>query len=126
MRLDAQCSPEPDILIVRDERTHLMTPQRLEGPADMVIEIVSESDPGFDYREKLPRYREAKIEEIWIVNPFNQTVLVDKLTSGGYVSKELSSGRLDSQVVSGFWIEISWLWQVKLPSTVRCAREILS
>jgi Uma2 family endonuclease len=54
MRLDAQWSPEPDILIVRDSRTDLMSPQRLEGPADMVIEIVSESDPGFDYREKHP------------------------------------------------------------------------
>jgi len=125
MRLDAQWSPEPDILIVRDSRTDLMSPQRLEGPADMVIEIVSESDPGFDYREKQPRYREARIEEIWIVNPFNQTVFVDKLGAGGYVSKELSSGKLDSQVISGFWIEASWLWQEKLPSTLRCIREIL-
>jgi len=125
MRLDAQWSPEPDILIVRDSRTDLMSPQRLEGPADMVIEIVSESDPGFDYREKQPRYREARIEEIWIVNPFNQTVFVDKLGAGGYVSKELPSGKLDSQVISGFWIEASWLWQEKLPSTLRCIREIL-
>ena len=125
LRLDAQWSPEPDILIVRDSRTDLMSPQRLEGPADMVIEIVSESDPGFDYREKQPRYREARIEEIWIVNPFNQTVFVDKLGAGGYVSKELPSGKLDSQVISGFWIEASWLWQEKLPSTLRCIREIL-
>ena len=125
MRLDAQWSPEPDILIVRDSRTDLMSPQRLEGQADMVIEIVSESDPGFDYREKQPRYREARIEEIWIVNPFNQTGFVDKLGAGGYGSKELSSGKLDSQVISGFWIEASWLWQEKLPSTLRCIREIL-
>ena len=125
MRLDAQWSPEPDILVVRDSRTDLMSPQRLEGPADMVIEIVSESDPGFDYREKHPRYREARIEEIWIVNPFNQTVFVDKLGVGGYVSKELSSGKLDSQVISGFWIDVFWLRQEKLPSTLRCIREIL-
>jgi len=31
-----------------DARRHLMKSQRLEGPADMVIEIASESDPGLD------------------------------------------------------------------------------
>src|SRR5881628_1398005 len=44
MRLDASWSPEPDILVVRESRRHLMTAQRLEGPADMVVEIASESD----------------------------------------------------------------------------------
>ena len=61
MRLDARWSPEPDVLVVREGRRHLMTPHRVEGPADMVIEIASESDPSLDYREKLPRYREAGI-----------------------------------------------------------------
>src|SRR5207247_1363422 len=70
MRLDASWSPEPDLLVVRESRRHLMTSQRLDGPADMVVEIASESDPGLDYREKLPRYRQAGIEEIWIVDPF--------------------------------------------------------
>ncbi len=65
MRLDPKWSPEPDILVVRESKRHLMTRGRLEGPADFVIEIASESDPGLDTREKLPRYREAGIEEIW-------------------------------------------------------------
>ena len=64
MRLDPKWSPEPDIVVIVDARRHLMKSRRLEGPADMVIEIASESDPGLDYREKLPRYREAEIPEI--------------------------------------------------------------
>ena len=62
----------------------------------MVIEIVSESDPGFDYREKHPRYREARIEEIWIVNPFNQTVFVDKL------GERYKSGKYHGEKVPAF------------------------
>jgi Uma2 family endonuclease len=124
MRLDAHWSPEPDILVVRESRRHLMTPQRLEGPADMVIEIASESDPGLDYREKLPRYREAGIDEIWIVNPFERRVLAETKTAGAYNARSLSSGRLASTVVPGFSIEVSWLWQEELPSTVRCLREM--
>jgi Uma2 family endonuclease len=125
MRLDAKRSPEPDILVVREHRRQLMTPRRLEGPADMVIEIVSESDPGLDYREKLPRYRQAGIEEIWIINPFENEILAEVNTLTGYATQVLSSGRLESKVLSGFWIEVSWLWQEELPSTLACLREIM-
>jgi Uma2 family endonuclease len=125
MRLDANWSPEPDILVVREHRRHLMTARRLEGPADMVIEIASESDPGLDYREKLPRYRQAGIEEIWIINPFENEVLVEVKTTAGYATQVLPSGRLESKVLPGFWIEVSWLWQEELPPTLRCLREIV-
>ena len=126
MRLDERWSPEPDLMVVRDERRHLLGKNRLEGPADFVIEIASESDPGLDAREKLPRYREAGIDEIWLVNPFDQTVLVEVREPGGYASQRLATGRLTSRVVPGFWIEVGWLWQERLPSTLACLREILA
>jgi Uma2 family endonuclease len=125
MRLDPRWSPEPDILVVRTSRRHLITPQRLEGPADMVIEITSESDPGLDVREKLPRYRDAAIDEIWIVDRFSESVRVDTRRPGGYDSRTMSSGRLESAVIPGFWIEVSWLWQTDLPPTLECLRQIM-
>ena len=125
MRLDPDWSPEPDILVVRDSRRHLMTSQRLEGPADMVIEIASESDPRLDLREKLPRYREAGIDEMWLVDPFKNELRVETKEPAGYVTRMLTSGRLQSKVVSGFWIEVSWLWPRELPPTLKCLREIM-
>jgi len=32
---------------------------------------------------------------------------------------------VDSQVIPGFWIEVSWLWRKELPSTFDCLRKIL-
>ena len=125
MRLDPTWSPEPDILVVLDARRHLLTPQRLEGPADLVVEIVSESDPALDYREKLPRYREAGIPEIWIVDPFRNEVRAEVRTPACYDSRTFTSGRLESAVVPGFWIDTAWLWQDELPSTLACLRRIL-
>jgi len=125
MRLDPKWSPEPDLLVVRDEFRHLLTPQRLEGPADFVIEIASEGDPGFDLREKLPRYQEAGIAEIWWIDRFAKTLQVNTRTATGYEIATASSGRLASRVVPGFWIEVSWLWQNELPSTFRCLQQIL-
>lgn len=125
MRLDAKWSPEPDLMVVREERRHLITKRRLEGPADMAIEIVSESDPGLDEREKLPRYRQAEIEEIWIVDHLKRRILVETKGPAGYESRTLTAGRLESKVVPGFWIEVDWLWKEELPSTSVCLREIL-
>ena len=125
MRLDEHWSPEPDLLVVREERRHLLTRTRLEGPADFVIEIASDSDPRLDVREKLPRYREAGIEEIWLINPFEQIVLAEVKEPSGYASRRLTAGRLTSRVVPGFWIDIGWLWRDPLPSTLACLREIL-
>ncbi len=125
MRLDERWSPEPDLLVVRDEHRHLMTPRHLDGPADMVVEIVSESDPRLDYREKLPRYRDANIEEIWIVDRFERRVLAATRIGATYNEHNLTSGRLDSKVVRGFWIDVDWLWRDALPSTLACLRLIL-
>ena len=125
MRLDAKCSPEPDLLVVLDERRHLMTPQRLEGPADMVIEIASDSDPGFDARDKLPRYQQAGIPEIWLIDPFAERIQVFKKTASGYDSRIVMSGQVDSSVVPGFRIDADWLWQDQLPSTFACLQRLL-
>lgn len=125
MRLDERWSPEPDLLVVREERRHLVTPRRLEGPADLVVEIASEGDPQLDLREKLPRYREAGIEEIWLIDPFAQNVRVERRTAGGYASETLATGRLQSTALPGFWLDVGWLWRPELPSTFGCLREIL-
>ena len=117
MRLDPRWSPEPDLLVVREAKRGLLTRARLEGPADLVIEIASDSDPGLDLREKLPRYREAGIEEIWLLNPFDETVRVETRAAAGYASRVLKAGRIDSSVVPGFWVDVSWFWPDRLPST---------
>jgi len=127
MRLDERWSPEPDLLVVSDERRHLMHAKFLDGPADLVIEIASDGDPRFEVREKLPRYREARIPEIWLVDPFQRTLLVSRLdtATGAYEEARLTAGRLESQVVPGFWLEVDWLWQDRLPSTLACLQQIL-
>jgi Uma2 family endonuclease len=125
MRLDPRWSPEPDLLVVRENKRSLLTSARLEGPAGLVIEIASDSDPGLDVREKLPRYREAGIEEIWLLNPFDRVLRVERKGAAGDGSEPPTAGRLESIVVPGFWVEVSWFWRDELPSTLVCLREML-
>jgi hypothetical protein len=46
-------------------------------------------------------------------------------TEDGYESVVLSKGRLASRVLPGFFIEVDWLWQEPLPSTLARVRAIL-
>jgi Uma2 family endonuclease len=125
MRLDERWSPEPDLMVVREENLGRMGEQRLEGPADLVIEIVSAGDLRFEEREKLPRYRQARIPEIWLIDPYAESIRVETLTTRGYQTTTLRDGRLASTIVPGFWIEVGWLWREPLPSSFACLREIL-
>ncbi len=90
-----------------------------------MIEIASASDAELDRREKLPRYRQAGIPEIWLVDPFAREARVERRSPQGYETTVLASGRLGSEIIPGFWIEVGWLWQDPLPATLPCLREIL-
>ena len=125
MRLDPKWSPEPDVMVVRAENVHRIGPQRIEGPADLVIEVASPGDVRRALRLKLPRYLEARIPEIWVVDPYAQSVRVETFEGQAHHSRVVTAGRLDSAVFPGFWIDVSWLWRQPLPPTLACARQIL-
>lgn len=125
MRLDPWWSPEPDLLVVREERRSLLESRRLEGPADLVLEILSESDAHLVRKEKLPRYREAGIPEIWIVDPFRKEVLADRAGAAGRETATRSQGRLASTFLPGFWIDVGWLFGDELPPLHECLDAIL-
>lgn len=127
MRLDPRWSPEPGLLVVTDAHADRITPTRLEGPADLVVEIASDGDPALDERDKLPRYQAADIPEIWLISPQTRSVRLDQLgPTGAYSTQRRSGGRLDSAVLPGFWLDVDWLWQQPLPSTVACLRTLLA
>src|SRR5215208_6081697 len=57
MRTDVHPSGrEPDILFVVKERTHLVQQTFLDGPADLIIEIISPENIGRDRGEKFVEY----------------------------------------------------------------------
>jgi len=128
MRLDSKWSPEPDVTAVRTENVHRIGAQRIEGPADLVIEVASPGDVRRALRLKLPRYRQARIPEIWVVDPYARSVRVETPEipeTHENAVRVVTAGRLDSAVFPGFWIDVSWLWQQPLPHTLACVRQIL-
>jgi len=59
---------EPDILFVGGERLSILRERRLEGVADLVVEILSPWTRNYDMQEKRRAYHSAGVEELWFVN----------------------------------------------------------
>src|SRR5215207_7108203 len=56
-------SRQPDVLFISREHLDRLTDGRLEGAADLVIELISDDSPRRDYQEKLAEYEETGIPE---------------------------------------------------------------
>jgi Uma2 family endonuclease len=110
---------EPDLLFIAREHLHRLTEQRLEGPADLIVEIVSPDSVGRDRREKFLEYAEAGIPEYWWIDPRQRQHRFEPFTlneSGNYEPiPPDAQGRYHSRVLPGFWIDPTWFWQDPLP-----------
>ncbi len=115
----------PDILFVEEARAPEIDAKQIEGIPDAAIEVLSPSNHYEDLNEKYPAYRQARIKEIWLVDPDNEEVKIDKLRGKRYTSRTLAKGRIESTVLSGFWLNVEWLWADPLPPDLPCLLEIL-
>ena len=121
-------SREPDILFVSTENQDRLTNERLNGPADLVIEIISDSSVGRDRGEKFYEYQEAGIREYWIVDPRPNVARSDffHLTERGQYQAVLpnDNDQYYSGVLPDFWLRPSWFEVDPLPNPLACLAEI--
>ena len=120
MRLwPGRSSREPDILFVARAHQDRLTPDRLEGPADLVVELISDSSVLRDRDDKFYEYQEAGVHEYWIVDPRPGRQRADfyRLAPDGKYQAVLpdARGRYHTEVLPGFWLDPNWLWQEPLP-----------
>ncbi len=125
LRLTEGLNREPDIFFISRENKEQIGPDWIEGPAELVIEVVSEDSRNRDLVEKAKEYEDHGIREYWAVDPRQGEVRQYLRDGDVFDVKRISSGRLESIAVSGFWIEIEWLWQSPLPSAMTCLKKIL-
>jgi Uma2 family endonuclease len=115
----------PDLVFFTKERGHLVTPERIVGIPDLVVEIVSPDSVERDYEEKVEEYAEAGIREYWRVDPEARVATFYQLQAEGYVEViPDAEGVYRSGVVSGFWVRVAWFWQEPLPKVLGILRAL--
>ncbi|HEY7033869.1 MAG TPA: Uma2 family endonuclease [Thermomicrobiales bacterium] len=129
MRLQmVNASREPDIIFVAKEHLHRLTTKRLDGPADLAIEMLSKWTASYDRRVKLVEYARSGIRECWLVDmrPARRRFELFVLGDGDrYESIEPDErGCYHSMVVPGFWVDPRWFDRLPLPEPVDALMEI--
>ncbi len=115
---DRKPAREPDLLIVLNENVHRIKETYLDGPADVVVEIVSPESTHRDRGAKLSEYEAAGVPEYWLLDPLRTEANVYALGDDGRyhpLSKD-SEGRLVSQVLPGFALHPDLLWREEPPT----------
>ena len=88
VRLNAKADDDtvvqPDILVVSDPSK--FDPKGIVGAPDLIIEVLSPSTEKRDRNTKFKLYQRFGVHEYWIVDPSNETVSINSLKSGKYIT----------------------------------------
>ncbi len=74
----------PDLLVVGRERLAYLNPMYLDGPADLVIEVLLPGHEAADTELKHWAYARGGVPEYWVVNAAGQFIEFWRLTDGAY------------------------------------------
>ena len=75
---------QPDILFVSSNRREIMRKERIDGPCDLAVEILSPSSRRKDRLKKMEIYRKAGIPHYWIVDPDEKILEAYQLKGENY------------------------------------------
>ena len=120
MKLE-QSGREPDVFFLAEAHRDRLCPTYLEGPADLVIEILSPENIGRDRGDKFYEYERAGIPEYWLIDPETQRAEFYQLDAQRryQLVPPGTDGVYHSQALPAFWLEVAWLWFDPLPATER-------
>jgi Uma2 family endonuclease len=116
----------PDAYFLRRTQVPPRGTKEFKGVPDLVVEVLSPSNRGYDLKEKRQAYRAAGVREIWFIDAENRQVLIDRKRGGKYTEQAVTAGKLTSQVLKGFWIDADWLWAEPLPGKMASLHQILA
>lgn len=117
---------EPDLIFVATDHLGRFQENRLEGPADLVVEIISPESVDRDRGRKFYEYEQGGIPEYWLIDPLRRWVDVYVLEDDRYrLTFSGATGVCESHHLTGFWLDVDWLWQRPLPTPLRALAEIV-
>ncbi|MFN8633226.1 MAG: Uma2 family endonuclease [Chloroflexota bacterium] len=127
MRLPSRPSGrEPDVLFINDAHADRVTHTFVNGPADLVIEVVSPESVSRDLGEKLAEYEHAGVPEYWVVDPLHGDERFYQLGDDGRYRMGVvdEDGIYTSRAVPGFRLRVAWLRQRPLPTVDAALAEL--
>jgi len=117
---------EPDLFFVPKAKLAQLESGYFDGPADLVVEIISPESIKRDWEEKFAEYQSGGVAEFWLIDPVTQQVNFFRRDADGRfqtVSPGLD-GIYYSSRLPGFWLRVDWLWQLPSPPMYAVRKEL--
>ena len=113
----------PDIIFLRREHVGRVRKLYLDGPADVVIEVVSPGSEDVDRGAKFYEYERGGVPEYWLLDPERETAeFFVRDEKGVFRAVPLDNGVYRSRNIEGLELPVDWLWQ--RPPVLRALREL--
>lgn len=102
----------PDVMFIRTAHLDRLNRFFFDGPADLVVEVISDGAESIDRGEKFFEYEHAGVPEYWIIDP-------DREVAEFYVRDEKGvfrsanvppDGVYRSPALDGMPLRVQWLW----------------
>jgi Uma2 family endonuclease len=108
VRFDPRNTVQPDIVFLSRERLHLLHQgafNLIAGAPDLLIEILSPSNRGYDFIKKAALYATFGVKEYWIVDVKAQTIFDQVLRDGLFEPLTSDDGIVRSQILPGLEVD---------------------
>lgn len=105
-------SREVDLLYLAPECRGRLRERFVDGPADLVVEVVSDESRRRDREQKVREYEAGGVRECWLIDTVLEQADLYRLDAGGRY-EQVASGRyavLRSEVVPGMRFRAEWFW----------------
>jgi Uma2 family endonuclease len=115
----------PDLMFVANANLSRLQDTYLDGPADLVVEIISPDSRARDRGDKFYEYEQAGVREYWLLDPQRKQAEFYLLGEDGIYRQVFiaEDGIYRSVVLDGLWLKVEWLWQEPLPPLLEVLRE---
>jgi Uma2 family endonuclease len=102
----------PDVLVVLTPNRGRVEAQFLNGPADLVIEIISPGTESVDRGAQFLEYEAGGVPEYWILDPHreNAEFLVRNDKGRLHAASLGPDGRYRSSAIPGLVVDVEWFW----------------
>jgi Uma2 family endonuclease len=106
---------EPDVLVILRENEGRLRKTFLDGPADLVVEVISPESVERDRVKKFGDYQTAGIPEYWLIDPERRTAEFYQLEDGRYELAATPDDIYESRVLPGLRLPLEWRQRNSLP-----------
>jgi Uma2 family endonuclease len=100
---------QPDLVIVLNSKKTIITPTKIKGIPDLIVEIISPSSAENDRKLKKHRYEKAGVPEYWIVDP-SEHLLEQWILQGAQYGLQPTSDEVRPSIVDGVTVRLIEVW----------------